>query len=282
MSEFLYSRRSSDKQHSGLALQVDLEVKRLLMLPRADREIRLQQQMSDVEAIRSATWNEVIGYLQHVLTKDALLFPDEDSPLVYYPSVTFATDHYVPVNDYFVRPKVVSHKKEHYYDKFRDFLGDSPGDTFEDIDFIKSIPGLAVAFSFYARTDIEFSQELSTLDFIAIDSEGIVVIPDKRLDFTIANPEPFGVLEHLSVYTEWTPEYELQFRNIYLFTKKEKIHATLQADLVRQLVNNRYECVDDFGVTAIDGRIPLEEKRHYSEFLGTTDTYFPDGSEPTT
>lgn len=280
MSEIPFSRRSSDKLHSGLALQADLEVRRLLTLPRESREITLQQQMCEVEAIRSATWNDVIEYLKNVLTKDALLFPEEDSPLVYYPSVTFAMDHYVPVTDYFVRPKVVAHKHEQDYDKFRDFLGDLPGDAFEDIDFIKSIPGLAVAFSFYARTDIEYSPELGSLDLFAVDAQGFVVIPDKRLDFVIAKPELFGVLEHLSIYEEWTPEYELQFKNIYLFMKKEKLHATLQADLVRQLAVNNYESVDDFGVTAIDNQIPLEEQRYYSELLGTTDSYFPDGNEP--
>lgn len=281
MSEsFPFGRRKGDMSHDGLSLQAELEVRRLLSLPRVEREVKLQQQITEVEAIKKTTWEDLIGYLSNIMSKDALLFPDEDSPLICYPSATFALDHYVPVTDYFVQPRLVHHKDTKGYEKFLDYLGDLPGEVFEDIDFIKAIPGLAVAFSFYVRTDIKYSPELDTTDMLAVDSEGYVVIPDRRLDFVIAKPEPLGILDHLSIYTERSPEYELQFKNIYLFMKRERINATIQADVMRQLAKNDYIKVADFGIREPDSCIPAEEHRYYSDSLGNTDIYFPDDIDP--
>lgn len=225
-----HDRRGGDGFTKYLIEQSNLLSAIYMSYTREKREQFVHDRINALVNTRENTWRRAIHLLNGTINRDELLHYDEFSPILRYPAAAFTVPQYGDVQDFYVRPKIIPYKRKCAYEEFVNWLAEQKHDYDVDLEFIRAIPELAIAFIFYARTNIKYSPELVDARDIWIDQQGFIITRDPRLDIVVSNPT--GIVG-MDVVSSLDDEYA--FKELIHFILREENTAHDQDIRVHQL-----------------------------------------------
>jgi hypothetical protein len=222
----------------------------LMLRPREEREMYLQERIAYISSIRNDTWRRTLHLLDGALSREVLLEPKQYSPLFVYHSASFSLEYAIDSEHYFVQPRVITDKCEQAYNRYRDWFAEDDS-AHPDVDFLRGLPGLTIGFSFFRQTNQEFDPSLMDADYAGIDEEGFVVLRDRKLDTVVGYPERIIGTEELTDIPEDDVRYASTFMNLIMYYMGVKRISHEQAILTDQLSSQHIvlQPFQDFEIT---------------------------------